>query len=182
MAVTLKQMEDIPASYPVMELYAHRNTGNFALMEEDAVIDPALIWQRIEAWTSHRWTPRSVVWTVEGHGEWDPPLIPATITLVEVWEMGAWSEITLNPSPYGGYEFMGDGPYRITATVGGGDVPEVVQEAFRRLHEYSRGIAEQWRGDAAYRQSGDTEMVTNWTAKALQLSGAADLLRPYRRA
>lgn len=76
----------------------------------------------------------------------------------------------------------GAGLYRITADVGAGPVPPDVTEAYRRLHEYSRGIAEQFRADAAYRSGFDAEIVAGWTGKALQLSGAADLLRSYRRA
>jgi len=178
MAVTLKQVEAIPASYPDVTPF-----DRFGYIEySDAPTNEAQVWQRIEAYTAHRWTARSVVWTVEGCGAWEPPLTPATVTLVEVWEMGAWSLTTPIPSPYGSYEFAGDGPYRVTATVGGGDVPAAVQEAFRRLHEYTRGINDSFKNETAMRQDGDTEMVTNWTAKALQLSGAADLLRPYRRA
>ena len=175
MAVTLKEVEAIPATYPPTLPYAH--TNHWEPLPEDAHVEPALIWQRIEAYTRFRWTPRQVVWTVEGEGFWEAPLEPATVLTVEVWERGAWTDCTPGPSPWGGYDLPGDGPYRITADVGGGDVPEAVAEAFRRLHEYSRGIAESWRNSAAYRQSGDTEIMAGWTGRALQLSGAADLLR-----
>src|SRR3546814_4587644 len=77
--------------------------------------------------------------------------------------------------------------YRFTATVGEGgspapEVPEAVQEAWRRLHEYSRGIAEQFREDASHVREEETETISGWTGKAIQICGAADLLRPYRRA
>ena len=180
MATTLKQDEAIPASYASITAYEHRP---FEFPAEDATIEPALIWQRIEAYIAHRYTARAVVWTVEGPGDWEPPLVPATISATECWTEGTgWSAVTLDASFLGGYVLASDGPYRITASVGGGDVPEAVQEAYKRLFEYSRGVAEQWRGDAGHRQYGDTEFVANWTGKAIQLSGAADLLRPYRRA
>lgn len=178
MAETLKQTEGIPASYPSVIPYLNRNLGNFSPMEEDGRAEPALVWQRIEAYVAHRWTPRVVVWIVAGEGHWTPPLTPATVSLVECWENGGWSTTTPPASPLGGYELPGEGPYRITATVGGGEVPEAVKEAFRRLHEYSRGVAEQWRASA----SDNEGVVTGWAGKAIQLSGAADLLRPYRRA
>lgn len=181
MAVTLKQDEGIPAEYPDVGVYAHRNVGASAPLEDDAHVAEAVIWQRIESYIAHRFTPRAVVWTIEGPGQWEPPLVPATLGTVERWTGDAWEPLTVRPSPYGGMIFDGAGPYRVTATVGGGDVPQVVAEAFRRLHEYSRGVAEQFRDSAAMRSSGETEMVAGWAGKALQLSGAADLLRPYRR-
>ena len=43
-------------------------------------------------------------WTVEGPGEFVPPLSPATISTVEVWSSAdAWEVVTLTPSPLGGY-------------------------------------------------------------------------------
>lgn len=181
MVVTLKQVESVPSAYPTAEVYPHRHTGEFALIEGDADPVDAMVWARIEAYCAHRWTPRAVVWTVEGPGQWEPPLVPAELDTVERWTGDAWEPLTVRASPYGGLIFDGAGPYRVTATVGGGDVPQAVAEAFRRLHEYSRGIAEQFRDSAAMRSSGETEMVAGWAGKALQLSGAADLLRPYRR-
>jgi hypothetical protein len=178
MALTLKQVEAIPTSYPDVTPYPHRNAGDYAPLEEDAVIEGALVWQRLEAWIAHRWGARQVVWTVEGEGDWTPPLTPATLTTSEKWESGAWVSVTLPDGPFG-YCLPSDGPYRITATVGSTETPpETVQEAWRRLHEYSRGVAEQWRNDGAENEG----QVSQYNAKSLQLSGAADLLRPYRRA
>ena len=177
MAETIKQTEAIPASYPSV-------TPRWVVEEvaEDNAPDPDQLWQRIESYIAHRWTARDVVWIVEGEGYWQPPLTPATVSAVEVWESYAWTETTPPASPYGGYEFPGDGPYRITASVGGGDVPAAVQEAYMRLHEYSRGIVDSFKNEQAYIGGETSTIVTGWTAKALQLSGAADLLRPYRRA
>ncbi len=66
--------------------------------------------------------------------------------------------------------------------VGGGDLPTAISEVFKRLHEYTRGINDSFKNETAMRQSGTTEMVANWTGKAMQLSGAGDLLRNCRRA
>lgn len=178
MAETIKQIEAIPASYP--DVTPFNRLGHIDDVQ-DAPTNVDQIWQRIEAYTAYRWTEREVIWTVEGCGDWTPPLTPVTITATEKWDGGAWVSATLPEGPYG-YCLPSDGPYRITATVGGGDVPAAVQEAFKRLHEYTRGINDSFKNETAYRQSGDTEVVANWTAKALQLSGAADLLRKYRRA
>ena len=71
----IEQVEVIPATYPAV-------TG---LSVAAAALDPAMIWQRIEDYIAYRWTARAVVWTVEGPGEWEPPLTPSTVSAVEVW-------------------------------------------------------------------------------------------------
>ena len=89
-------------------------------------------------------------------------------------------------SPYGGYVFASEGPYRITASVGDGDVPAAVLEAFRRLAEY---MAEDAGKAGATSEKTDVGPITievqrsaAWVARAMINSGAADLLRPYREA
>lgn len=171
MAMTLKQDEAIPASYPSA--------------------DPDAIWQRVESHVAYRWTSRGVVWTVEGMGEWSPPLAPATVDQVEVWDNGAWVAFTADPSPWGGFWFPHDGPWRVTATVGAGvDCPASVLEAVTRLASYSEeiGKADEAKGQLVSNSmnlGGELQLShryeKNWTGKALQLSGAADLLRKYRR-
>ncbi|MEY8838078.1 hypothetical protein AB9K41_03445, partial [Cribrihabitans sp. XS_ASV171] len=67
---------------------------------------------------------------------------------------------------------------------GGGDLPAAVSEAFRRLAEYfANGDA-----DGKGREAIDIgpikqehERTAYWVARAMDLSGAADLLRPYKR-
>ncbi|KAA8616261.1 hypothetical protein [Salipiger aestuarii] len=178
MATTIKQTEAIPAEYPNVTPYV-REVLQSSAASWDYIPADALIWQRIEAFIAHRWTAREVVWIVEGAGEWSAPLTPATVTTSEVWESGGWTSTTLSASPLG-YDLPGDGLYRITATVGGGTCPEAVAEAYRRLHEYSRGIGDTFRNEFA--DAGEDDGAYAWAAKSLQLSGAADLLRPYRRA
>jgi hypothetical protein len=73
---------------------------------------------------------------VEGPGDWAPPLVPATVTLVERWNGAAFEATEPPASPLGGYDLPGCGIYRITATAGAGPVPEDAAEAFRRLAEY----------------------------------------------
>ncbi|WP_319826068.1 hypothetical protein [Thalassovita sp.] len=184
MAVTWTEAEALPASYPAVSGLS----AAAAALNEDA------LWQRIESYCRVRWTPREVVWTIEGDGDWNVPLWPATLNTVEVWENFAWVECSPypSPSPWGGYEFLGEGPYRVTADVGGGDVPAAVTEAFRRLAEYSADLGENsmMSGHPAHKshavQLGESVQESfardsTWAARALQLSGAADLLRPYRR-
>lgn len=184
MAVTLRQAESLPASYPSVTAYPHRPayTGSSDPMHDDAVIDPSLIWQRLESYIVHRWTARAVVWTVEGPGEWIPPLTPVVGSITwELWDaVNGWEAVTVDAGPLG-YCLDTSGTYRATATVGSGTPPEAVLEAWRRLHEFTRGIAEQFKGDVATISGDGGEVVRGWTGKAMQLSGAADLLRPYRR-
>lgn len=174
-ATTIQQVEAAPASYP---------TAPSGLSAAAAAIDPAIIWARIEGYTAFRFTTRVVAWTVEGCGEWAPPLAPATITATEVWEGDAWVSFPPTPGPLGGYVFKGHGPYRITANVGGGDVPEPVTEAVRRLAEYFAGAAQS--ANPGLRQEtvegvGSFDYDAGALAKAMERSGAGDLLRPYRR-
>lgn len=177
MATTIKQVEAIPAAYPATPS---------GLSTAAAAVDADAIWQRIESYIAHRYSSRSIVWIVEGCGEWHPPLAPATITTVEVWEADAWEAVTLSPSPLGGYCLPGDGPYRFTGTVGSGTVPEIVAEAFRRLAEYMAASSKGSPGTTRERVTAgsvtvDKSREASWAAQAMANSGAGDLLRNFRR-
>ena len=178
MAETTQQSEAIPASYP---------TAPSGLSTAAAALDASMVWQRIESYVAHRWTARAVIWIVEGAGDWCAPLTPATVSATETWQNYAWATATLNPTAYGGYVLPGDGPYRFTASVGSGTPPDAVLNAYRRLAEYMAEDTGTFSG--ATSESSDIGPVTlsvtrnqAWMARALQNSGAADLLRPYRRA
>ncbi|WLA36175.1 hypothetical protein QNJ95_24345 [Bradyrhizobium elkanii] len=172
MTTTLEQVEALPAAYPVLR---------------PAV--PDAVWARLESYVSWRWTPRSVVWTVEGPGLWRAPLAPATISATEKWDdvAKAFAAVTLDASPFDGYTLSGCGPFRFTATVGDGvTVPAVVAEAAQRLASYmaanpgTPGAATE-RTDVPGVLSTEVTRLPSWMARALQNSGAADLLRQYRR-
>lgn len=79
---------------------------------------------------------------VEGDDDWQAPLAPPTLELVDVWDDGAWLDITPGASPRRGYDLPGSGPHRITATVGCGDCPAAVLEAVRGLAEYMAAVAD----------------------------------------
>ncbi len=176
MAETLKQDEAVP-TYPATPS---------GLSTDAAALDPSVVWARIEAFISTRWTSRAVVWTVEGPGEWVPLLTPATITTAERWTGGAWVTATPDPSPLGGYQ-LDDAAYRFTGTVGGGTVPETVNEAYRRLAEYmaekpkEAGATSESLAIGSGAISRSISRNAAWMARAMINSGAADLLRPYRR-
>jgi hypothetical protein len=175
MAVTVKQTEMLPESYP---------DAPESLSTAAAALDPSFIWQRLESFTAVRWTARNVVWIVEGPGEWCPPLSPASVTTVEVWSGSAWETITADSSPLG-YWLPAFGPYRFTASVGGGDVPANVTEAFRRLAEYMSAKPGKSGARSESIRAGSIELSytrsPSWLADAMHSSGAADLLRTYRR-
>lgn len=171
MATTIKQIESEPESYPI-------------LMPPIALNDVA--WQRIEGYIAHRFAARAVAWIVEGPGEWVPPLTPATIATAEVWRAGAWEDITPDESPLGGYWLIGHGPYRFTGSVGGGEIPDCVLEAVRRLAAYigcDPGEPGARSHSVTVKDLSEVTMrAPSWMAQAMQNSGAADLLRRYRRA
>ncbi len=197
MAETRKQVEAIPEAYPDI------GQGTFGIAPAPE------IWQRIEAYIAHRFTPREVIWTVEGEGDWTPPLTPTTITTAEKWEGSAWVAVTLPEGPYG-YCLPSDGPYRITATVGPEGVevegvttypvPAAIKSAVHRLNQYLMinietdaygricRTPELWatssrrNGEGEGAAETEFERLPTWIAKAMQNSGAGDLLRPYRRA
>lgn len=176
-ASTIKQTESAPAAYPPTP------SGMSAAA---AALDPIAIWQRIEAYTAYRYTSRAIVWTVEGSGEWHPPLTPATITTVEIWLGDAWEAVELSPSPLDGYCLPG-GTYRFTGTVGAGTVPAAVNDAFRRLAEYTAASKRGSPGTTRERVTAgsitvDKSRSASWAAAAMANSGAGDLLRNYRRA
>lgn len=178
MAATIKQTEAIPAAYP--------DTPS-GLSAAAMALDAAVIWQRIESYVSARWTSRAATWTVEGPGEWVAPLMPVTITATEQWNGAAWEAFAPGASPLGGYLLNGEGPYRLSGTVGSGAVPAAVSEAFRRLAEYLASTDDAPAGVSDFTWNlGDGAMSENfsraptWIARAIVNSGAADLLRPYR--
>lgn len=178
MVETVRQTEGLPTLYP---------DAPEGLSTAAAALEADFIWQRIEAYVAHRWTERTVEWIVEGCGEWQAPLTPATIATVETWRADAWETVTLSPSALGGYVLPG-GTYRFTGTVGDdeAEVPAAVLEAFRRLAEYMAGKAGKPGAVSESVSAGSVSISTrrsaSWIAEAMQNSGAADLLRNYRRA
>ena len=181
MAATIKQTEAAPESYPDLG-------SPSPLSATAAALDAAMIWQRIESYVAWRWTPRDVTWIVEGCGEWAPPLAPATIGTVEVWSRaGEWESADLPASPLGGYFLTASGPYRFTATIGDDNEPRAaVLEAFRRVAEYFAARPGKPGATSENIQAGSVSIShsrsATWLAKAIDNSGAGDLLRQYRRA
>jgi len=173
----LREDESAPSSWPA---------APSGLSTDAAAIDSDAIWQRIESFIAYRWQERTVEWIVQGPGVFVPRLKPATIGTREIWRDGAWQSVTLDPSPLG--DELDAETYRISTTVGSTDTPPpAVLEAFRRLAEYLADEAHIGRVPTnASLQLGDSIQITAerpaaWQAKALHYSGAADLLRQWRR-
>lgn len=170
----LQEDEGQPASYPAVS----------GLSAAAAALDAGALWQRLEAWIAYRWETRAVTWIVQGPGCWTPRLKPATVNTFEVWDAGAWAPVVLDAAPLG-YELDAK-TYRFTATAGVAEAPPAaVLEAFRRLAEYLADESTLGRvaGSGTFDVDGfrvERSRPVAWQAKALHLSGAADLLRAWR--
>jgi hypothetical protein len=178
---TLQILEDVAAAeWPAIPL---------GLSDAAAAIAPEVIWRRVESWIAWRWGERPCTFIVEGGcGSWRPPLCPFTASTVEAWTGEAWEAVVLPADPLGGYVLGGASHYRFSGVVGSDDTPpEDVLEAYRRLAEYfaaKPGVAGSSSRSVelggALRESYDRP--ASWRARGMAYSGAADLLRPYRRA
>ncbi|MDC8755844.1 hypothetical protein OIK40_14440 [Erythrobacter sp. sf7] len=163
----IRQIEALPETYAAV-------TGT-----DEA--DLPIIWQRIEHHIAYRYSPREVVWHLKAdEGEWLPPLAPI-IAISAAHE----DQTPVGPEsgPMGGY-LLAEGHSTITATVGAGPVPEVVAEAARRLSRYLRAESELSPGVSRISSGALSLGISRREispAMALQNSGAADLLRAYRR-
>jgi hypothetical protein len=158
------------------------------LSDAAAAIVPEVVWRRIESWIAYRWAERPCTFIVEGGcGAWRPPLVPFTVATTEVWHAEAWEPVTLAPHPLGGVVIGSASHYRFAGTLGADDdPPEDVLEAYRRLAEYW-AHGEDHPGASSYTDEiGSLRMIEErspaWLARAMAYSGAADLLRQYRRA
>ncbi len=127
-----------------------------------------------------------MVWTIAGPGEWIPPLTPVNIGEPYQWDGASWVPYSLVSSPLG-YE-LPHGKFKIEATVGSDALPEGGAESFRRLAEYLATIEDERIPIGASQYNLDLGSIREeihrpqgFVARALVNSGAADLLRSYRR-
>lgn len=153
-----------------------------------AAIAPAVIWRRLEAWIAWRWGPRPCSFIVEGGcGDWRAPLTPFAVTTMQAWDGNTWAAASLQPEPLGGVALGGATHYRLAGTLGADEEPPAdVLEAYRRLAEYATDKDAHPSLSARTVELGEMresfERAPTWLARAIGYSGAADLLRPYRRA
>ncbi|MDT0635049.1 hypothetical protein [Spectribacter hydrogenoxidans] len=173
MVELLSVTEGQPSSYPSLPADVSS--------EASTAIEAATVWQRIEAWIAYRWNERSVTWVVQGPGVWLPPLRPYTVDSAEAWNGQAYESVTLTDAPVG-FELDGKA-YKVQATVGDtDDPPDIVDEAVRRLTEYLYQVTQDPVPGHTTATDGDYSFTRSagWAARAIQHSGAGDLLRAYR--
>lgn len=147
----------------------------------------AVTWQRIEHYISRRFAARPCVWTLTtSGGDWQPPLGPVSAMSASwfIWR-GGWDPITITRGPFG--FALPCGTLMLECSVGVAPVPAAVSEAVRRLAAYLQAEGEGPAGARSYSANVGqlSESVSRdpaHMARALQNSGAADLLRPHRRA
>lgn len=171
--------EDTPASYPEVD----------GLSLDALALSQDMIWLRLEAYVAWRWSPRSSVWLASGEAgeQFRLPLAPVSDMQAERWNRETWETYDLLEGPFG-YILPCRGNWRFTATIGANvDLPATVAEAFRRYAEYVAASSTDAPG--AHRMSSSIGPIEetfsqspSHIARALVNSGAADLLRPYRRA
>ena len=145
------------------------------------------LWRRIEQYIVWRWGERSVEWTVHGCGLFVPPLKPVTIATVErFYSTGEWVPANSRPTPFG-VRLDSVCFYKITGTAGtNGNPPEDVLEAYTRMAEYLAGVKESgYIGATTVTDSVPGVSLTvrrpaQAMARALEYSGAADILKAYR--
>lgn len=140
----------------------------------------AALWARIFHYIRWRCPARAVTWTIEGEGAFDPPLKPVSlVSSLEVWRGDAWEPLPVKQAPVG-ILLPGPGIYRVTATVGDATVPDAIQTAYDRLSGYMLELNTE--PGATSISDGDYSVTrsANAAGRALQYSGAADLLRAYR--
>jgi|SRR5579883_145698 len=149
------------------------------------------VWQRVESYIAYRFVPRAVTWLIDGPGDFVPPLTPVTITKIERWDdtgdTPTYEEITAPATADGGYRLCRCQLYRFTGTAGADDpIPLAIQQAVARLANYvACPPGKPGASVESYTLGGDLmqriERNPAHMAMALQNSGAADLLRPFRR-
>lgn len=138
--------------------------------------------QRVEDWTAVRWGERPCTWIVNGPGIWEPRLRPVSGVTFERWDGSDWVSADVSKAPVG-YE-LDAFTYKAEATVGSSDnPPEAVQLAVARLANYWADMKAQAAVGASSVSDGDFSVTrsANATARAMHYSGAADLLRGFRR-
>lgn len=178
MATTMEVTEGLPATRPPLD--------------PTQPVDPRVVWSRIEEWIAYRWGERPVSFFVEGFGgDWRAPLHPFTLVQVEAWDGGGWTEVELPAAPLG-WRLGSAQYYRFTGTTGADETPPPeVMEAARRLQVFWASARETGDGSIGLASSqqnvseGDLTVSWNrpqgWLGRAIHSSGAADLLRKYRR-
>jgi len=145
----------------------------------DAPNDDPVIWDRLESFCNFRWSETVMEFVVNPPCEiqWQPPYEPFLIMEVN----GEPAE----PDEYGAVKIRDKSIIR--ATIGGAVPSATVLKAYQRLADYFAAENEAPAGVQRYSVTiGDISetysMRSDHLSRAMQNSGAADLLRKYRKA
>jgi len=196
----LEEREAAPATVPARPVLSESAMAAFQeAVAGDPDADPpvpaipagrlswAALWARLDQWVVFRWTPRAVDWWVrtEREIEFVPRLRPlVSVDEVQVFESGAYASRTIERTARG-VILPESGDWQVTATIGAAPTPPDATEASRLLAEYWATQLDALPGvhtsKLSVGGSFDTqeERDPRFMAKALELSGAADLLRRY---
>ncbi|MEQ9260938.1 MAG: hypothetical protein RIG84_17765 [Roseovarius sp.] len=148
------------------------------LSTEAAAIPAAVIWDRLESWTNYRWSETVTDFVVNPPCEvkWQPPYAPFVVDSVdgETATIDGFGQVILRSKSV------------VRCTIGGATPTETVNAAYIRLAEYMAATDDAPGGVSRYSiDVGD--ISESWSrkadhmAKAIHNSGAADLLRRYRK-
>lgn len=140
--------------------------------------NPEIIWDVMENYVATRWSTAEVQFTVHSpcRNNWRPPYRPFTIEFVDgdAAEVNQFGEVTLEP-----------GRHSVTCTIGGQPVTAGVETAFSRLFAYYQDVTNR-SGYARYSVNLGGDLSESWSRlkgnSAIGNSGAAELLRKYRKA
>lgn len=179
-----------PELLDVLETVAAYPATPSGLSDAGAALAPALVWDRLYQWIGWRWGTSAVEWTVKGGGVFAVPLRPATVEAVAYWDKDVedWIAVPLGKDPMG-ISLPFDATWKVDATCGAGvtQAPAIVDEAYRRLADYLAAAPDDMAGVTSATETVEGVMTqsfhrsSTWRARALEASGAADLLRSYRR-
>lgn len=138
---------------------------------------PEVIWERLESYVTTRWSTAEIQFVVCSpcRDRWRPPYYPWLVQSVDgdPAEVNDFGEVELQP-----------GRHKVVCQIGGQPVTPGVQEAYRRLAAYYAN-PDNRTGYSRYSVNLGGEITESWSRRsgdALANSGAADLLRKYRKA
>lgn len=186
--------------YSIVKIDEHPPTAGWINADDPRIKIPAsTIWKRLEHWCDYpRWGVRNAIVYLRA-GICDPNgFVPPLGPVVSVNGVdrfvegvgGGWSPIPIRRGPFDGIlDLAHFDSYRLDLTVGHEAADDCVNEAFWRLHDFLAADRESGRpaGVSRYSVNLGGELSESYSlpiervARAITLSGAADLLRSYKR-
>ncbi|SLN10775.1 hypothetical protein PSJ8397_00042 [Pseudooctadecabacter jejudonensis] len=161
------------------------------LSDAAAALSKEIVWDRLEQFTNYKIGQRSIQFRVcsnRGQPWWIPAERPFEITgiLIADTTLDDYVATPVRPRADGAVNLEGKAAL-VTATVGLATAPPLFLEAYKRLAEYFAASQIGPEGVTRYSLSVGPDITEGYskqathTAKAMVNSGAADLLRKYRK-